>query len=134
MKRGPIPFPILFGARMKQLREESGLPTREVAERADIVRTHPNVLERGASFPSVQLLQTIASLYRVDPADFFVFPDEGQRHQLRELARILTRDELAVVFAAIEKALGHPVEELIALATFKKDAAQKTASLRARAK
>jgi transcriptional regulator with XRE-family HTH domain len=102
----------LFGARMRQLREEAGFRVEDVARLARVNRTHIHALERGAWWPSMDLLQELARIYRVDTTDFFVFPDKSLRDRGRELMRLVPNSSLASVIAAMEKAAGKTLQQL----------------------
>ncbi|MCU1282229.1 MAG: Transcriptional regulator [bacterium] len=101
-----------LGARLKQLREEQGLKVENVAHWVGVDRTHVYGIERGDTWPSVELLVSLASAYRVDPADLLIFPEQHVRHRFRELARLIPNAKLAAVIALVEKHLGVSLEEL----------------------
>ena len=101
-----------LGARLKQLREEQSLRVEDVAQWVGIDRTHIYSLERGDSWPSVEVLISLATVYRVDPADLFVFPEMHLRHRFRELARLIPNAKLASVVALTEEHLGITLEEM----------------------
>lgn len=101
-----------LGARLKQLREEQGLKVENVAHWVGVDRTHIYGIERGDTWPSVELLVSLASAYRVDPADLLVFPEQHVRHRFRELARLVPNAKLAALIALVEKQLGLTLEEL----------------------
>ncbi len=101
-----------LGERLRQLREEQELRVEQVAEWGGFDRTHLYALERGSTWPSVELLATLAQVYHVDVADLFTFPAEHRRHRFRELARLIPNAKLAEVSAAVESLLGASLEEL----------------------
>ena len=101
-----------LGARLKQLRDEQNLRVEDVAQWVGIDRTHIYSLERGDSWPSVEVLISLATVYRVDPADVFVFPDMHVRHRFRELARLIPNAKLASLIAMAEEHLGTTLEEM----------------------
>ena len=103
-----------LGARLKQLREEQSLKVEDVAQWVGIDRTHIYGLERGDSWPSVEVLVGLATVYRVDAADLFVFPEMHVRHRFRELARVIPNARLASLIALAEEHLGTSLEEMTA--------------------
>lgn len=102
-----------LGARLKQLREEQNLRAEDVAQWVGVDRTHIYSLERGDSWPSVELLISLATVYRVDPADILTFPDMHVRHRFRELARLIPNAKLASVIAIAEEHLGTTLQEMM---------------------
>jgi transcriptional regulator with XRE-family HTH domain len=103
-----------LGDRLKQLREEQQLRVEHVAEWTGFDRTHLYAIERGAVWPSIELLSQLAQVYRVDVADLFTFPGEHRRHRFRELARLVPNAKLAELVAAAESVLGASLEQLTA--------------------
>ena len=87
----------LFGARLKQLREEQGLRVDDVAGWVGVDRTHVYGLERGDVWPSIDLAIGLATVYRVDPADLFTFPESHPRHLLRDRLRQVPNAKLAAL-------------------------------------
>ena len=99
-----------LGERLRQMRDEQELKVEQVAAWAGFDRTHLYAVERGATWPSVELLGSLAQIYRVDVADFFVFPNEHRRHRFRELARLVPNSRLPDIIAAVEAVMGASVE------------------------
>ena len=103
-----------LGERLRQLRDEHHLRVEQVAEWAGFDRTHLYAIERGAVWPSVELLSNLAQVYHVDVADLFTFPAEHRRHQFRELARMTPNAKLPDLIAACESLLGASLADLTA--------------------
>jgi transcriptional regulator with XRE-family HTH domain len=101
-----------LGERLRQLREEQDLRVEYVSELSGFDRTHLYAIERGAVWPSIELVATLAQIYRVDVADLFTFPGAHRRHQFRELARLVPNAKLAVLIGALESVLGATLEEV----------------------
>ena len=95
-----------FGARLKQLREEQALRVDDVAQWVGVDRTHIYGLERGDVWPSIDLALQLATVYRVDPADLFTFPESHIRHRFRDLVRQVPNAKLAALNALVEDFLG----------------------------
>lgn len=103
---------------MKHLRKEAGFSAEDAARLARVTRPHIHAVERGAWWPSMDLLQELARIYRVDTADFFIFPEKKHlRDRGRELLRLVPNTSLAAVVSAIEQAAGKTLEQLISEAT-----------------
>jgi transcriptional regulator with XRE-family HTH domain len=122
--------PKLLGARMKHLREQAHLSADNAARLARVNRGHIYALERGAWWPSMDTLQELARIYRVDTADFFAFPDRFLRDRekylrdgAREFLRLVPNNRLAAVMAAMEQAGGATLDELLEQAASAPDAA-----------
>lgn len=96
----------LLGARVKQLREEESFTVAQAAAALGIDASHLYGIERGDYAPSLETLVGLATLYKVDMTDMFVFPGTHLRHDLRELMRSIPNAKLADVKAAVEQALG----------------------------
>ncbi len=97
-----------FGARLKQLREEQALRVDDVAQWVGVDRTHIYGLERGDVWPSIDLAINLATVYRVDTADLFTFPESHLRHRLRDLVRQVPNAKLAALTELVEQFLGLP--------------------------
>jgi len=102
-----------FGARLKQLREESGLRVEDVARLADVNRSHIYAIERGEWWPSVDLIETLARIYRVEISDCFVFPEKHIRHRFKELSRLVPNAKLSAIIDAAEVIVGKSLDQMI---------------------
>jgi len=58
-----------FGRVLRAYRLTLGLSQEGLAERADLDRTYPSLLERGLRAPSLEMLFRIAEALRIDPAE-----------------------------------------------------------------
>ena len=77
-----------LSARLKALRKEHGLAVKRVAVLLDVSEQHVHGIEGGyGSQPSLNALEDLARIYKVDECDLFVFPGEGVRHDIREELR-----------------------------------------------
>lgn len=95
-----------FGARLKQLREEQALRVDDVAQWVGVDRTHIYGLERGDVWPSIDLALNLATVYRVDIADLFTFPESHLRHRFRDLVRQVPNAKLAALTELVAQSLG----------------------------
>jgi transcriptional regulator with XRE-family HTH domain len=65
----------LVGRNVRQYRERSGVSQEELAHRAGLDRTYVSGIERGVRNPSVLVLQDLAGVLRVRPADLLAEVD-----------------------------------------------------------
>jgi transcriptional regulator with XRE-family HTH domain len=111
-----------LSARLRALRKEQALSVKRVATLLDVSEQHVHGMEGGyGSQPSLNTIEDLARIYKVDEADLFVFPGEGIRHDIREeLRRVpsIDGDKLAAILkvmremvradtATIESLIGH---------------------------
>jgi transcriptional regulator with XRE-family HTH domain len=92
-----------LGTRLKQLREEQSLRVHDVCAMLAIGAPHLYNVERGIANPSLELLISLATIYRVDVTDLFVFPEVHRRHAIREQIRHTPNAKLEEVEEAIAK-------------------------------
>lgn len=59
-----------IGGRLKQLREGSGIPAKQIAERVGYSTNHIYELEKGTATPSLKLLIQLGEIFGVSPAFF----------------------------------------------------------------
>lgn len=64
---------VLLGARIKELRKIKGLSQEGLSEKVDIDPKHLSRIEVGRGFPSLDTLEKIANVLKVELKDFFEF-------------------------------------------------------------
>jgi len=57
-----------FGTVLRTLRRSAGLSQQDLAERANLNRTYPTLLERGLRTPTLEVLLRIAAVFHLDGA------------------------------------------------------------------
>src|SRR3954469_1505143 len=67
---------VLFGSRIRSMREAVGLSREITAEKSDINPNYLGEIERGEKWPSIEVIQRLADALRVSPAAFFEFEAE----------------------------------------------------------
>ena len=81
----------LIGERISALRKAQGLTQSELAERVNLDSRHVSRLETGKYFPSLDSLEAMACVLKVELREFFEFPSsetiEEMRAALMEIAR-----------------------------------------------
>lgn len=82
---------LAVGARLKAVREKSGMSQRELAKRAGVTNTTVSLIELEAHAPSLASLHRILAAIPISIADFFAIPASQQNVLFYEAA------ELAVV-------------------------------------
>ena len=67
---------ILFGKRIRAVREAAGLSRELAAERASTTANYLGEIERGEKWPSLEIIMEIAGALSVSPSTFFEFDAE----------------------------------------------------------
>lgn len=67
---------VLFGNRIRSIREAATLSRELAAERADINANYLGEIERGEKWPSIEIIQRLAGALSVSPSAFFEFEAE----------------------------------------------------------
>ncbi|MBL7840156.1 MAG: helix-turn-helix transcriptional regulator [Cyclobacteriaceae bacterium] len=65
----------VFGQVIKQLREQNGLSQQELADYAEIDRTHVSDLERGIYHPSLNTVYKLAEILKIKPSELIAKVD-----------------------------------------------------------
>jgi transcriptional regulator with XRE-family HTH domain len=66
----------LFGSRMRSIREAASLSRETVAERANISANYLGEIERGEKWPSLEMIERLATAIGVLPPAFFEYEAE----------------------------------------------------------
>jgi transcriptional regulator with XRE-family HTH domain len=67
---------VLFGRRIRAIREAASLSRELVAEKADINVNYLGEIERGEKWPSLEVIEQLAKALTVSPVAFFEFEAE----------------------------------------------------------
>ena len=67
---------ILFGSRIRSIREAASLSREVVSERADINANYLGEIERGEKWPSIEIIQRLAGALSVSSSAFLEFEAE----------------------------------------------------------
>ena len=97
------PVPKLFGARVKELRQELHLRAVDVAVMIGVDPSHYYAIERGTARPSIDVIVALAQMFKVDEADLFIWPGTGARADLHEIVRRVPNASLAELKLQLEK-------------------------------
>jgi transcriptional regulator with XRE-family HTH domain len=64
----------IFAANVRRLRHDKGLSQEDLAYAADINRTYVSKLEKGISYPGLEIIGKIADVLDVEPAALITKP------------------------------------------------------------
>jgi transcriptional regulator with XRE-family HTH domain len=64
----------IFAANLRRLRHARGLSQEDLAYEADVNRTYMSKLEKGASYPGLEIIGKLARVLRVEPAELLKTP------------------------------------------------------------
>ena len=68
---------VLFGRRLRQLREQKGLTQEKLAEKADITWRYLIDVEKGKYSPSFRTIENLAIALKVEAMELFDFRNLG---------------------------------------------------------
>ena len=66
----------VFAANLRRLRHRRGLSQEDLAHEADVNRTYMSKLEKGASYPGLEIIGKLAAVLEVEPADLLSLPSK----------------------------------------------------------
>ena len=64
----------IFAANLRRLRHTKGLSQEDLAYEADVNRTYMSKLEKGASYPGLEIIGKLADVLAVEPAELLRLP------------------------------------------------------------
>jgi transcriptional regulator with XRE-family HTH domain len=64
----------VFAANLRRLRHAKGLSQENLAYKADVNRTYMSKLEKGGSYPGLEIIGKLAAVLGVDPAELLKLP------------------------------------------------------------
>jgi transcriptional regulator with XRE-family HTH domain len=64
----------VFAANLRRLRYAKGLSQEELAYEADVNRSYMSRLEKGASYPGLEIIGKLAAVLEVEPAELLKLP------------------------------------------------------------
>ena len=64
----------IFAANLRRLRNAKGLSQEDLAHAADVNRSYMSTLEKGASYPGLEIIGKLAAVLEVEPADLLKLP------------------------------------------------------------
>lgn len=66
----------VFAANLRRIRHAKGVSQEDLAYGADVNRTYMSKLEKGASYPGLEIIGKLAIALEVEPADFLKLPSK----------------------------------------------------------
>ncbi len=70
----------VFAANLRWLRHEKGLSQEDLAYEADVNRTYMSKLEKGGSYPGLEIIGKLAAVLGVQPAELLRLPPKRRTH------------------------------------------------------
>jgi transcriptional regulator with XRE-family HTH domain len=64
----------VFAANLRRLRHAKGLSQEELAFEADVNRSYMSKLEKGASYPGLEIIGKLSAVLKVEPAELLRLP------------------------------------------------------------
>ena len=64
----------VFAANLRRLRHAKGLSQEDLAHEAEVNRSYMSVLEKGASYPGLEIIGKLAVVLKVEPAELLKIP------------------------------------------------------------
>jgi transcriptional regulator with XRE-family HTH domain len=64
----------VFAANLRRLRHTKGLSQEDLAYEAEVNRSYMSTLERGASYPGLEIIVKLAAVLGVEPAELLRLP------------------------------------------------------------
>ena len=69
-----------FAANLRRLRHAKGISQEDLAYEADVNRTYLSKLEKGVSYPGLEIIAKLANALGIEPAELLELPtDESRR-------------------------------------------------------
>lgn len=69
----------IFAFNLKQYRQARGLSQEELAHRAELDRTYISALERCVYAASIDVVEKLATVLEIEPADLLAASEKGQK-------------------------------------------------------
>ena len=68
-----------FAANLRQLRHAKGISQEDLAYEADVNRTYLSKLEKGVSYPGLEIIAKLADALGIEPAELLTLPSDESR-------------------------------------------------------
>jgi transcriptional regulator with XRE-family HTH domain len=68
-----------FAANLRRLRHARGISQEDLAYEADVNRTYLSKLEKGVSYPGLEIIAKLAEALGVEPAELLMLPENSDR-------------------------------------------------------
>ncbi|NNC08421.1 helix-turn-helix transcriptional regulator [Corallococcus exiguus] len=101
-RRTPDPLAKTVGARIRQLREESGLTMEKLAYESDLgSKGYLSDIEKGLARPTLRTLKVLADHLGMLPLDLLTFPEDDERQRLVDRVRTMSSAEIKKLLKAL---------------------------------
>jgi transcriptional regulator with XRE-family HTH domain len=70
-----------FAANLRRLRHAKGISQEDLAYEADVNRTYLSKLEKGVSYPGLEIIAKLADALGIEPAELLRLPSDESRRQ-----------------------------------------------------
>ena len=67
----------VFAANLRRLRHAKGISQEDLAYEADVNRTYLSKLEKGVSYPGLEIIAKLADTLGVEPAELLMRPEKS---------------------------------------------------------
>jgi transcriptional regulator with XRE-family HTH domain len=64
----------IFAANLRRVRHERGVSQETLAYEADVNRTYISKLEKGVSYPGLEIIGKLATVLEIEPAQLLALP------------------------------------------------------------
>jgi transcriptional regulator with XRE-family HTH domain len=71
-----------FAANLRRLRHAKGISQEDLAYEAGVNRTYISKLEKGASYPGLEIIAKLATVLEVEPAELIRLPAPQPTHSV----------------------------------------------------
>ncbi|MDO5437724.1 MAG: helix-turn-helix transcriptional regulator [bacterium] len=96
----------LIGLRIKEQRLKCGLKQAELAEKVNVAAKHQSCIETGKNFPSADLIEKYARVFKIDVADLLIISQNKDRKTIeKELIEIIKKandDEIKLAYKILK--------------------------------
>lgn len=98
-----------LGKRIQELRMKNALKQAELAEKVGIATKHQSCIETGKNFPSADLIERYAEIFKIDTADLLLIQNDKSKPKLIEeinnLLNIASENEVKKVHKVVKDIL-----------------------------
>lgn len=70
-----------FAANLRRLRHTKGISQEDLAYEADVNRTYLSKLEKGVSYPGLEIIAKLADALGIEPAELLRLPSDESRRR-----------------------------------------------------
>jgi transcriptional regulator with XRE-family HTH domain len=70
-----------FASNLRRLRHAKGISQEDLAHQAGVNRTYMSKLEKGASYPGLEIIAKLATVLEVEPAELLRVPPRMPEHE-----------------------------------------------------